>query len=59
MEKSVKFSAKKVHTGKKSKFTKSLFLLDIEKIKNVLHEKNVQKLPVCPVCPVCSFGILH
>jgi len=55
MEKSVKFSVKKVLTGFKCKFLKSPFLLDIEKIKNVLHEKNVQNLPVSTCEHVSSF----
>ena len=46
MEKSVKFSAKKVLTGKKGKLSKTLILLDNEKIKNILQFLSVWFLPV-------------
>jgi len=56
MEKSVKFSAKKVLTGKKGKLSKTLILLDNEKNKNVLHNLSVWFLPVSTRELVSNFG---
>ena len=55
MGKSVKFSAKKVLTGKKGKLSKTLILLDNEKIKNVLHFLSVWFLPVSTCELVSNF----
>jgi len=54
MEKSVKFSAKKAHTGCCGRFSKPLILLDNEKIKNVLHNSSVYETPVSSRVHVCN-----